>query len=377
MTPARDTDCTQRSDELHARVQHWIQSAPASREPFNALALAIARFQADFNPGYRRLLQAWGSQLDTLDSIIAVPADAFRLSRMAVHSADADAVRYVTSGTTSSSRGTHAMRRTDTYRTSAIAAARPALLAGTGHAAVVALLPSGTTETSSLAAMAQMFMDEFEPPLPTGTSDCHAPSPWLLDAPDVVAALVAHLDRARALDKPLLVVATTLALVQLLHLLGDTRLDQWPQVVVMPTGGAKGKAQDLDPSELRSRVMKAFGIAAHQVVGEYGMTELSSQLYEAHPTRKDINLVPGVYYAPAWLHVCPVDGETLRPVPAGEAGLARFIDLANIDSAVCVVTQDLIRAHAGGFELVGRQTGAPARGCSLSTEEWLRAHDDT
>ena len=376
MTQAQDSDCTQRSDDLHARVQRWIQSVPASREPFDALALDIARFQADFNPGYRRLLQAWGSRLDSVDAIIAVPADAFRLSRMAVHSADADAVRYVTSGTTSSSRGMHAMRRTDTYRTSAITAARPALLAGAPHAAVVALLPSGTTETSSLAAMAQMFMDEFEPRLPAGTMDEQAPSPWLLDAPDVVAALVAHLDRARALDKPLLVVATTLALVQLLHLLGDARLDQWPHVVVMPTGGAKGKAQALDPIALRARVMNAFGIAAHQVVGEYGMTELSSQLYEAHPTRKDINLVPGVYYAPAWLDVCPVDGETLRPVPAGEAGLARFIDLANIDSAVCVVTQDLIRAHAGGFELVGRQTGAPSRGCSLSTEEWLRTHGD-
>ena len=373
MTPVA---CTQRSDELHTRVQRFIQSVPASREPFSTLALDIARFQASFNPGYRRLLQTWGSRLESLGSIVPVPADAFRLSRMAVHSAGADAVRYLTSGTTSSSRGVHAMRRTDTYRTSAIAAARPALLAGARHAAVVALLPSATTETSSLAAMAQMFMDEFEPPLPAGTSDCQAPSPWLLDAPDVVAALVAHLDRARSLNKPLLVVTTTLALVQLLHLLGDARLDQWPHVVVMPTGGAKGKAQDLDPIELRVRVMKAFGIAAHQVIGEYGMTELSSQLYETHPTRRDIEPVPGVYHAPAWLDVCPVDGETLRPVPAGEAGLARFIDLANIDSAVGVVTQDLIRAHAGGFELVGRQTGAPSRGCSLSTEEWLRSQGD-
>lgn len=376
MTSAQDMDCTRRSDDLHARVQRFIQSEPSSREPFAALALAIAQFQATFNPGYSRLLQAWGSRLESLDSLIPVPADAFRLSRVAVHSADADAVRYVTSGTTSSSRGMHAMRRTDTYRTSAIAAARPALLAGASHAAVVALLPSGTAETSSLAAMAQMFMDEFEPPLPARTTTSQASSPWLLDAPDVVAALVAHLDRARALDKPLLVVATTLALVQLLHLLGETRLERWPHVVFMPTGGAKGKAQALDPTELRFRVMKAFGIAAHQVVGEYGMTELSSQLYEAHPTRSDISPVPGIYHAPAWLDVCPVDGETLKPVPVGEAGLARFIDLANIDSAVCVVTQDLIRARAGGIELVGRQTGAPARGCSLSTEEWLRTRGD-
>jgi len=358
-------------------VQQWILSPPSIREPFDDLALDIARFQAEFNAGYARLLQARGSQLESLDSIIPVPADAFRLSRMAVHPVEMDAVRYVTSGTTSSSRGMHAMRRTDTYRTSAIAAARPALLAGALHAAVVALLPAGNTETSSLSAMAQMFMDEFEPPVSGGTSGSLTPSPWLFSASDVVAALVAHLDRARSLEKPLLIVATTLALVQLLHLLGNRQLDQWPQVIVMPTGGAKGKAQELDPTELRTRVMQVFGISAHQIIGEYGMTELSSQLYETNPTRTETAPIPGVYYAAPWLNVCPVDPETLHPVPVGEAGLARFIDLANVDSAVCVVTQDLIRARAEGFELLGRQVGSPSRGCSLSTEEWLRARGDT
>jgi hypothetical protein len=52
-------------------------------------------------------------------------------------------------------------------------------------------------------------------------------------------------------------------------------------------------------------------------------------------------------------------------------GLARFIDLGNVDSAVCVVTQDLVRRVGGGIELLGRQPGATPRGCSLSIEALL------
>jgi hypothetical protein len=107
------------------------------------------------------------------------------------------------------------------------------------------------------------------------------------------------------------------------------------------------------------------------------MTELTSQLYEGtlresalfarHPQAE-----PGVYFEPAWLRVTPVDPVTLLPVPEGEVGLARFIDLGNVDSAVCVVNQDLIRRAGGGIQLLGRQPGAPPRGCSLAVEELLR-----
>jgi hypothetical protein len=382
----RTAERVKHSDELHTRVQRWIHGNSATREPFEALALALAQFQADCIPGYARLLEATGAQLDSLDSIAPVPTDAFRLSRIAVHPSELDTTRYVTSGTTSANRGLHALRRVDTYRASAVACGRAALLREHSHAAVAALLPVNSVQTSSLAAMAQMFMDEFEPDAPGAKCSPAAPSPWLLDAPDVVAALVAHLDRAKALGAPLLLVATSLALVHLLELLDGKRLEVKHDVIIMPTGGSKGKAETMDPAELRARVMDAFrldpndaSMQAHEitapcahVIGEYGMTELGSQLYELPPEPSQSTVIPGVYYAPAWLHVCPVDPETLKPVAPGSPGLARFIDLANVDSAVCVVTQDLIRARGDGFELLGRQTGAPARGCSLATEEWLQ-----
>jgi hypothetical protein len=66
-----------------------------------------------------------------------------------------------------------------------------------------------------------------------------------------------------------------------------------------------------------------------------------------------------------------VDPITLAPVPAGEVGLARFVDLANVDSAVAIVTRDRIRARDGGIELLGREPGAPPRGCSLAVDALL------
>ena len=379
MNPDKTRQCLRRSDDLHARVQNWIRHDASSREPFERLALDIARFQADFIPGYARLVQARGGRLDEVDQLPAVPTDAFRLSRIAVHGADADQVRYATSGTTSGHRGIHAMRRTDTYRASAVTWARQALLpAAASSAAVVALLPEGASNTSSLAAMAQMFMDEFEPSDKKGPSATSRVNPWLMnDQHGVAAALEEHMQRAKSLGVPLLVVATALALTHLLGTLGHQTLDIWPNTIVMPTGGFKGRSHEISLLELRSHVARALGIASDQVVGEYGMTELSSQLYEAGLLHPGSSAPPGVYYPPPWMKVAAVDATTLKPVEPGMSGLARLIDLANVDSALCIVTQDIVRPLGDGFELLGRQVGAPSRGCSLSTEEWLSAHADT
>ena len=128
--------------------------------------------------------------------------------------------------------------------------------------------------------------------------------------------------------------------------------------------------------ELRAGVAVAFQLAPTRVVGEYGMTELTSQLYEGTVAESALaaqrpEAAPGVYFEPPWLRVTPVDPVSLQPVAKGEAGLARFIDLGNVDSAVSVVTQDLVRRAHGGIQLLGRQPGAPARGCSLAIEALL------
>jgi len=338
------------SDALHARVRAFARGERA--ESFDALALDLARFQARWSPGFRRLCALRG-ECSSVEQIPAVPTDAFRLTRVAVHPPELDAARFATSGTTGSDRGVHVMRRLDTYAAVALAAGLPALCPPGEKPVVVALARDpGDPGESSLGYMMRRFMSAF---------DGAERDAWLIAGDEVrMPALRAAVDAAQGEGRPLLVLAPAFALVALLDRLGAATLPAPAGSVVMQTGGFKGRTHQVEPAALYASVTHAFGGA--RVVGEYGMTELSSQLYESEP---------GVYVPPPWLRVTPVDPVSLCEVPEGEAGLARFVDLANVDSAVAVLTQDRVRRRGAGIELLGRSPGAPARGCSLAIEAML------
>lgn len=354
------------SDLLHAHVRALARGD--GDESFDTLALDIARFQARWSAGYRRLLDARGGALDSVDAIVAVPTDAFRLTRVAVHPAELDVVRFATSGTTGSARGVHAMRTTETYRELSVRFGRQSLTADwTGRGVVVALAAApGASPESSLGFMMRAFMEELDGRAlsvdPSGAAfDADSSARWLASPSGIdVAGLRRAALVASERQEPLLVLATSFALVILLDTLAGKRIPAPKRTVVMQTGGFKGKTREVAPEKLRARVARAFRIAPERVISEYGMTELTSQLYEGPE--------PGVYREPPWLRTVPVDPASLRPVPEGEVGIARFVDLGNVDSAVAIVTQDLVRRRAGGVELVGRRRGAPLRGCSLAME---------
>ena len=174
-------------------------------------------------------------------------------------------------------------------------------------------------------------------------------------------------------SEPLLVLGTSFALVMLLDALKGRSLAAPDRTIVMTTGGFKGRTREISPAELVRDVASAFGIAETGVVGEYGMTELTSQLYEGNggDTLALTGSAASVFLPPPWLRVSAVDPETLAVLPEGEIGLGRFVDLGNVDSAVAIVTQDLVRRVGGGIELLGRRPGAPLRGCSLAIEEMV------
>lgn len=362
------------SDALHARVVAFALGGDASRESFDELAVDIARFQAGRSVGFRRLIERSARPLSDAASIPAVPTDAFRAARVAVHPEAHDAVRFVTSGTTGAQSGIHVMRRTDTYRMLALASARPALLGERGGSVtVVALLPPPSVPpTSSLAFMAESFMGAWDG-RPRGDErdfNGRASWRWLLGERSVdLRGLESAVQCAWDREEPLLLVATSFALVYLLEALGGKKLRAPPESTVMYTGGFKGRARSIAPEALVTEAAQALGIAESHVVGEYGMTELSSQLYEG--VLSDTAWPRGVYSPPPWLRVSAVDPVTLEPVADGQEGLARFVDLGNVDSAVAVVTQDRVRREPRGWRLLGRSPGAPQRGCSLAVEQWM------
>jgi hypothetical protein len=273
------------------------------------------------------------------------------------------------------------MRRTDTYERLSIAYGRQALLGPKGKAVVVALAPALTEPpSSSLGYMMARFMEAFDgEPLDAAEQPFSSTSRarWLLHETGVNLPGLEHSARvARERGQPLLLLGTAFALVRLLDDLAGARLALPPGSVVMQTGGFKGRTREVSMEDLRAGVSDALQLAAGRVVGEYGMTELTSQLYEGTIAESALAATmpaaaPGIYFEPPWLRVAPVDPISLRPVADGDVGLARFIDLGNVDSAVSVVTQDLVRRTQGGVQLLGRKVGAPPRGCSLAIEALL------
>jgi hypothetical protein len=78
------------------------------------------------------------------------------------------------------------------------------------------------------------------------------------------------------------------------------------------------------------------------------------------------------------MRVVAVDPDSLTALPTGEIGIARIVDLANVDSAAAIQTADRVRVlpsrgfEGGRVELLGRAPGATPRGCSIATDELLR-----
>jgi hypothetical protein len=296
----------------------------------------------------------------------AVPTEAFRLSRVFAFAASDAAVTFRTSGTSAGVRGAHAMRSTATYDAAALAFGRAMLARGLPAAPSALLVVGPSAEEapdSSLAHMCALFARALVP------DPLHGPAWFVRGGVLDVDGLRA---RARSLSRsaPAIVLATSFSLVHLVDALGADGLSLPPGSRVMQTGGFKGRSRDVAAGELRRAVARVFGVAERDVVCEYGMTELSSQFWEATAVLDGAR--HGVYLEPPWARVVPVDPGSLAVLPEGAAGIARIEDLGNVDSAFAILTQDRVRrVEGGGFELLGREPGATPRGCSIALDEML------
>lgn len=360
------------SAALHARVLACVDAferGGAPPESFDALACEIAGFQAETSPGYARLLRARRvdpSALSRAVDVPAVPTDVFKLTRVATFP-EAETVKvFRTSGTTIGARGEHAMRTVETYDRAALAFGR-AWLARDLTAKVPVMVVGPSPEElpdSSLVHMCDAFAGAFG--RPASREKTFLVEDGVID----LSTFDERISYALTEREPVLVLGTSFAFVHLLDAVGEDMPFPLPAGSrVMQTGGFKGKSREVPAEKLRHDLATLFAIDERAIVCEYGMTELSSQFYER--TLFDESAPYGVYVEPPWARIVPVDPLTLEPVTDGEVGIAKIVDLANVDSAVAVLAQDRVRRVPGGFELLGRAPGAPPRGCSIAIDEML------
>lgn len=128
-------------------------------------------------------------------------------------------------------------------------------------------------------------------------------------------------------------------------------------IIIMETGGMKGRRAELTRPELHQILKNAFNVA--NIHSEYGMTELFSQGYSCGK---------GIFLPAPSLKVLTRDitDPLSLMLPTGKQGVLNIIDLANFDTISFIATDDLGRAYAdGSFEVLGRLDNADIRGCNL------------
>jgi Acyl-protein synthetase, LuxE len=354
------------AEALDRRILAAIDAYALDDAAFLALARELLAHQLAHNAPYAAFARSLGVDVDCLperiEAIPAVPAAAFKEARLATFPADQTAVWFETSGTTQGRGGRHELPTTRLYEAALLASFDRMLLADGARLRYLQLVPDPRERPhSSLGFM----MDVVARKRGDGATG------WYLydDALDV-EAFVRDVERARADGVAVCVATTAFALVALLDALAGSGRSVLlpPGSRIMETGGFKGRSRVVERAELYRETNKRLGIPIPAIVAEYGMTELSSQYYDAPWTRDRIE--PRVKVAPPWLRPVVVDGEG-RPVPPGVVGAIRHIDLANRGSVIAIETEDLGAIVEGGLVLLGREQGAELRGCSLDAETLL------
>ncbi len=325
---------------LRSRARRYVEGSltRAEVEGFDAIAWALFDHQAQRCP----VRDPVGST-DRSDwrHIPGVPVDLFKRMRVGGLPEAETPVVFRTSGTTTGLRGHHYLTELDLYDLGSLAWMRACV--PNAPEEVVALLDDPAQHAdSSLSHMVALF--------PHGEGRAS----WHTDRGHLDASGLKR--RLADLTRPAFVATTSFALDEWLH---HAPAPLPPGSVLMVTGGFKGRRHRLDGPALYAEAQSRLN--PDRVVTEYGMTELSSQLWGTPES---------AYLLPPWLRCVAIDPQTGAPLPDGSRGQLKFIDLCNVDAAVAIETLDEGVVDAGNqVTLFGRLAGAPARGCSLNIEE--------
>ena len=319
----------------------WLQIQPQN---FEEKALSLFRYQAQHCKIYKDYLfylNISPSRVHYPEHIPFLPIEFFKQHEVKTHNFTPERV-FSSSGTSNTQTSQHFVADLQVYRAS-FELAFSCFYGDVKNYCVLALLPSYLErQGSSLVYMAQQFI----------TQSGHERSGFYVNDYD---ELLKTLEELALQNQKVLLLGVTFAL---LHLARNYSVHLGSDVLVMETGGMKGRGKELVRAELHQVLCGGLGV--ERIHSEYGMTELLSQAYSKGK---------GIFYAPPHLKIFIRDAENpLYTYPQGKAarGGINAIDFANVHSCAFVATQDLGRLHTNGsFEVLGRFDYSDVRGCNL------------
>jgi phenylacetate-coenzyme A ligase PaaK-like adenylate-forming protein len=308
---------------------------------FTETALQIFRHQANNCAVYREFIN--GLKIDhanihAINQIPFLPIEFFKAHKVVSTNKPVEMI-FTSSGTTGMTTSSHYITDVSWYTESFRKAFR--LFYGDIKAfTILALLPSYLErEGSSLIYMADDLIKQSNNP----------DSGFFLYNHD---ELYRQLQKQQKQQKKTLLIGVTFALLDFI----ENYTLNFPDLIVMETGGMKGRRKEMIRQELHDQLYKGFGV--ENIHSEYGMTELLSQAY----SRGD-----GIFNCPPWMKIITRDtNDPMSTLEHDRTGGINVIDLANFNSCSFIATQDLGRVYAdGSFEVLGRFDNSDIRGCNL------------
>ena len=318
-----------------------IVFSPKTEQQFASLALDIFAYQYHNNPVYQFFSKSLGRTPDTvqlLTQIPFLPVELFKTHRIV--SGDLPSMTiFESSGTTGQLNGKHHVCSPAWYEQSFTQVFHH-FYGDPQDYSILALLPSYQEKgNSSLIYMVSKLIQDSQNPL----------SGFYLRQDDM---LLDHLKQSQVSGRKTLLLGVSFALLDL----AEQQSGPLGDVILMETGGMKGRREEMTREDLHQRLCHAFQL--EKIHSEYGMTELFSQAYSSGN---------GMFYTPSWMKVLVRDpNDPLTYLPEERSGGLNIIDLANVFSCSFISTQDLGKRHAdGGFEVNGRFDNSDVRGCNL------------
>jgi len=309
---------------------------------FEGMAMELFHWQAKHNPIYRTYLSHLNitpGKIKSTDNIPFLPIEFFKYHQVITGNPAQNQLFFESSGTTGQVRSRHYVADLPWYYQVCQRGFEQQWGPLTDFH-IFALLPSYLErKNASLVAMADFFVEQSQSTY----------SGFYLSN---LEQLVNQVEAARQTNRRILLLGVTFALLSL----AETYRLQWPEVVIMETGGMKGRRKEVTRAEVQELLANGLGVTT--VASEYGMTELLSQAYSQ---------ANGQFTPPPWMKIRIRDTyDPFSPTPDGRQGGINVIDLANVDSCAFIETKDLGKSiNNKSFEVLGRFDNSEVRGCSL------------
>jgi phenylacetate-coenzyme A ligase PaaK-like adenylate-forming protein len=334
----------------------------STESEFNEAAINIFRYQYSNNEIYSKYVNLIGIDADKIKlyrDIPFLPIEFYKTQKiLAVDSRQStdNYTTFISSGTTGSDRSRHYVADINLYEHS-LSKCFENFYGNIEDYCFLGLLPSyEERRDSSLIYMVNRFIEKSK----------YEESGFYLNNFRKLEEIIQN-SKLKTQNSKLIIIGLSYALLDFIEFLksANLQISNSPNLIVMETGGMKGRRKEMVKEELHSILCKAFGVES--IHSEYGMTELLSQAYS---TGK------GIYNCPKWMKVLTRDINdplTLHtPIPSREGnkgsvtGGINIIDLANVYSCSFIMTNDLGRIYPdNSFEIMGRFDFSDLRGCNM------------